>query len=75
MIHSCMHVNRCTFYLIIPVLPSTVWELEIMDVFLTIFTITIISIELIIFKTAYNEYIPSSLWKNMSQSSVSCLVM
>lgn len=75
MIHSCMHVNRCTFYLIIPVLPSTVLELEIMDVFLTIFTITIISIELIIFKTVYNEYIPSSLWKNMSQSSVSCLVM
>lgn len=50
-------------------------ELEIMVIFLTIFMITIISIELIIFKTVYNEYTPTAFWKNMNHSKVSGLVI
>lgn len=75
MIHSHMHVNTYIFYLIIPILLRILWELEIMVIFLTIFMITIISIELIIFKTVYNEYTPTALWKNMNHSKVSGLVI
>lgn len=53
MIYIC--VSWCTFHVAIPILFGILYELEIVGIFLIIFTI-IISIELIIFKTICNEY-------------------